>query len=156
MEHSPATAGPRAAFAVALLILLVAVAVLIIAQDYTGGSGVYPRFVGWIFVGLCLVELFIQVKALVSSPAVAATGESKTLVVKEMTGFLWLAYFLVVLLLTGFIIGVPIYMFTFLRWSAGRSYLKCTLMALGATLFIYILFMVILEYRLYPGLLFGG
>ncbi len=143
---------------VAVVLLLVAIAVLVAAHDFPGGSGVFPRFAGWIFVVLAGVEVVIQLKALMSAPRAGHTDapilSNNTL--KEIKGFLWIAFFLVALYLTGFMVGIPLYIFAFLRFSAGHSYKQCSIMAGAATVFVYVLFMELLEYRLYSGVLFGA
>lgn len=158
MEQSSIAVSNRSALIVALLILVMAVWLLIAAYDFSGGSGVFPRFIGWVFVGLTLIEVVVHLKALVSGPA-GRTGYSAStneIVLKEIKGFLWIVFFLVAVYLTGFMIGIPLYIFAFLRLSAGRSFQQCAIMAVAATIFVYILFRELLEYRLYAGVLFGA
>ncbi len=158
MEGSSTVVKPGTAAVVAAIILLVAIALLVAAYDFPGGSGVFPRFAGWIFVVLSAMEVISQVKVLMSTPGSArssgALPSENTL--KEIKGFLWIVFFLVVLYLTGFLIGIPLYIFAFLRLAAGKTYRQCTIMALSATVFVYVLFILLLEYRLYPGVLFGA
>jgi hypothetical protein len=47
-------------------------------------------------------------------------------------------------------------MFTFLRLSAGRSFKQCAIMSIAATVFVYVLFIQLLQYRLFQGMLFGA
>jgi hypothetical protein len=149
------------ALVVAFLILIMAISVLVTAYGYSGGSGIFPRFIGWIFVGLTLIECLIQLKITMTSPtagnasiksSVTVTGD----VYKEIKGFLWICFFLASLYLTGFLIGIPLYIFAFSRLSAGRSFKQCTIMSLVATIFVYVLFIELLQYRLYQGIIFGA
>lgn len=159
MESSTTVVSPRSAFIVAVIILLFAVGVLIAAYDFRGGSGVFPRFIGWIFAGLTALEVIIQLKSLLSPSVRGGALRAPYInenVLKEIRGFLWIFFFLVVLFLTGFMVGIPLYILVFLRLSAGRSWKECALLALGAEVFVYILFMQLLEYRLYAGVLFGA
>ena len=151
----------RSGLIVAILILIMAISVLVTAYEYSGGSGIFPRFIGWIFVGLTLTECLIQLKILFSpgntgtitadNPAIA-----KEKVLKEIKGILWVGIFLVSVYLTGFLVGIPLYIFAFLRLSAGRPLKQCIIMSVAATIFVYILFIELLQYRLYPGLFFGA
>jgi len=158
MENSTAIVSNRSAVIVATIILIFAIGVLVAAYDFPGGSGVFPRFAGWVFVGLTALELIIQLKALLAARVVGTTSGPLLSegVRKEIKGFVWIGFFLIVLYLVGFMIGIPLYIFAFLRLSAGRSYKECAIMAGAATVFVYILFMELLEYRLYAGVLFGA
>jgi len=153
----------KTAFIIAIVILLGAVPVLITAYGYSGGSGIFPRFIGWVFVGLVLLEMVVQLKRMIMLPPSEqnATGfDSHDLgrakVEKEIQGFLWICFFLLFLYLGGFLVSIPLYMFAFLRFSARRPFKECLFMATGSTLFVYILFIVLMEYRLYPGVFLAG
>lgn len=69
---------------------------------------------------------------------------------------LWLVLFAALIVLVGILAAVPAYLFAALRWRGGRSYRACALGAAGVTLFVWLLFSVVLRIALYPGLLFGG
>lgn len=152
------TVSNKVSLAVALLILLMSIALLVTAYDYRGGSGVFPRFIGWIFLVLTLAECVIQAKRLFSGKAPSADPESVNGlgpdIKKELRGFFWIAFFLASLYIGGFLVGIPLYIFAFLRLSAGRSYRQCIIMSVSATVFVYVLFIQLLEYRLYHGLFF--
>jgi hypothetical protein len=151
----------KSAFIVALLILVMAVSVLITAHGYSGGSGIFPRFIGWVFLALISLELVFQIKGFVKRPASSAdhantAGSDRAIVLKEIQGFLWIGFFLLLLYLGGFLISIPVYMFAFLRFSAKRTMKDCVLMSVGSTLFVYLLFIQLMEYRLYSGILVWG
>jgi hypothetical protein len=63
---------------------------------------------------------------------------------------------LIALYLIGFLLGTLVYVFAFLRLSGKRSLISSLLVAAAATGFIYLLFVVLLQYKLYPGLLLGA
>src|SRR5690606_1632293 len=113
METSGSTISTRAALIVAALIFLFAIAMLVAAQDFPGGSGVFPRFAGWIFVALAGLEMIIQLKTMLAARGVSAGPWIDAAVMKEIRGFAWIGFFLLVLYLTGFLIGIPIYLFAF-------------------------------------------
>ena len=69
MEQS---SNNRTSLAVAILLLIMAIAVLVTAYDFRGGSGIFPRFIGWIFVGLTFTECLIQLKVVLSLSASSA------------------------------------------------------------------------------------
>jgi hypothetical protein len=147
---------------VALLILVIAISVLITAYSYRGGSGIFPRFIGWVFIGLTMTECLLQFKVLISTPAaqkntLASNADlRKKKILKEIKGFLWIGVFIVLLYLTGFLVGIPLYIFAFLRLAAGKAYKQCMIISAVATISVYILFIELLQYRLFQGVLFGG
>ena len=63
MSHSDTpTASQLVLLFVAALMLAIAVTVLVMAFDFEGGSGLFPRLIGWIFVGLTSAELILQIQ----------------------------------------------------------------------------------------------
>jgi len=162
--NSETQVSRKAAFIVAVLILLMAVSVLIIAHGYSGGSGIFPRFIGWVFLGLIILETGLQLNVLVKRTPPDdirvdrddTSGNGRTIVIKEIHGFLWIGFFLFVLYLAGFLVSIPVYMFAFLRISAKRTVKECLIMSAGSTIFVYLIFIVLMDYRLYPGVLFGA
>jgi len=162
--NSEAQVTRKAAFIVAVLILLMAVSVLIIAHGYSGGSGIFPRFIGWVFLGLISLEIGLQLNVLVKRTPQDdirvdrddTSGNGRTIVIKEIQGFLWIGFFLFILYLAGFLVSIPVYMFAFLRISAKRTVKECLIMSAGSTIFVYLIFIVLMDYRLYPGVLFGA
>jgi hypothetical protein len=142
----------RTSLAVAIFLLIVSISVLVTAYDFRGGSGIFPRFIGWIFVGLTLLECLVQLKANLSPSALIAINDNalvKNKIIKEFQGIFWLIVFLIFVYLTGFLIGIPLYIFSFLRLSAKKHYKQCIIM-------VYVLFIQLLQYRLYQGILFGS
>lgn len=156
MEHQ---LNHRTGLIVALLILTIAASALFTAYDYRGGSGIFPRFIGWIFVGLTFIECLVQIKLLMASGKnnlfTISFNKPDEKVIKEIKGILWIGFVIVSLYLGGFLVGIPIYIFAFLRLSSGRSYKQSLLLSAGATGFIYLLFIQLLQYRLYQGLIFS-
>lgn len=153
-------------FIVAVLVALFAALVLSTAYGYSGISGTFPQLVGWIFLGLALLEVLVQVLA-VRKPARAPAPQAEarqagspdadnTSAVKEMKGFLWLGGLLLGLYLVGFMVSTPLYVFAFLRFSGGRGLGMSAAVAAGATAFVYVVFIQLLEYKLYPGILLAG
>lgn len=150
------------AIAISLLLAVSAIVALITAYSYTRSSGVFPIFIGWIFLGLTLLESAVQLKSILRGTTAAAAGDNAVVpdagqsAIQELSGPLWLAMFLAILYALGFLIATPLFMFAFLRFSARRSLWQSTAIALLATAFIYVVFTLLLNYRLYAGVVFGG
>ncbi|MDH3532801.1 MAG: tripartite tricarboxylate transporter TctB family protein [Gammaproteobacteria bacterium] len=152
--------GPTA-FAVALLLAGLAIAMLVAAYSYSRSSGLFPIFVGWIFLALTVLEIVVQLRALrpaggqaVGEGGAAATASIDAL--REFGGFFWLGSMLLLLYGTGFLLATPVFMFAFLRFAARRTVVQSIAIALLATAFVYVVFAWLLDYELYPGVLFGG
>ena len=156
MIRSLRTGGP--ALAIALILAVLAIVALVTAYSYSRSSGLFPIFVGWIFLALTLVEVVVQLRALRQpTPSdVAEPAAEKIDVLSEFGGFLWLGLMLVVLHAAGFLIATPVFVFAFLRFAARRTVVQSVAIALLATAFVYVVFAWLLDYELYAGVLFGG
>lgn len=147
----------------ASLLALIAAGALITAHTYSRSSGLFPKFAGWIFLVLTLMEVVAELKPIIAARTLrrpAAETEwsaGKGIDIRqEMKGFLWLVALLASIYLAGFLVAIPLYIFAFLSISAGRSLRSCAITAALATGAIYLLFVALLEYRLYSGILFGA
>lgn len=144
---------------VAVLVTVFAALMLVTAYSYQGISGTFPQLVGWIFLGLSLLEVGVQLAA-ATRPAQSGKeqgSETKGVsVTKELKAFGWLGILLLALYLVGFLISTPLYVFAFLRFSGRRSLAMSAAIALGATAFVYVVFVQLLEYKLFPGILLMG
>jgi hypothetical protein len=113
---------------------------------------------GWVFLGLTSVELLVQLRQTFSSRAghgQAVADAPQAPVTKELQAFAWLGGMLAALYLLGFMVSTPLYVFAFIRFS-GRSSLKTSaLMAIGISAFVYLVFVRLLAYKLYAGILLG-
>ena len=147
---------------VAALRLLLASAVLLMAYGFEGGSGLFPRFIGWIFVVLAGSEVILQLKALLAQKSAGLTDDanlrqlSRANLIKEMKGLLWLVVLLIGIYLVGIMITLPVYLFSFMRLSGNRSVQQSAIIAFCSTAFVYLLFVLLLDYKLYPGIFFGA
>jgi len=143
---------------VAGLITVCAVLVLVAAYSYQGISGTFPQLVGWILLGLALLELGMQVNAVIrpADPGRSADEPEAVSVVKELKAFGWLGILLLALYLVGFLISTPLYVFAFLRLSGRLSLAMSSTIAVGATVFVYVVFVQLLKYKLFPGVLMMG
>lgn len=156
MIRSLRTGGP--ALAIALTLAVLAIVALVTAYSYSRSSGLFPIFVGWVFLALTLLEVVVQLRALrhPTPSDVAEPAVEKIDVLSEFGGFLWLGLMLVVLYAAGFLIATPVFTFAFLRFAARRTVLQSVAIALLATAFVYMVFAWLLDYELYAGALFGG
>jgi hypothetical protein len=154
--------SPVTGLIVAALMLLLAVAVLVMAYGFEGGSGLFPRFIGWIFVVLAGSEVLLHLKRLLAARHTTHSVskdehlEARTRLIKEMKGLLWVGVLLVGIYLVGIMITLPVYLFSFMRFSGNRTVRESAIISVCSTAFVYLLFVVLLDYKLYPGILFGA
>lgn len=149
-----------AALLTALLFAGVAATLLAVAYTYSKASSLLPRFAGWIFLSLALLEVLIQIKGLVDTRRVEhgvpapEEGRPAGERMRAVQGFLWLTAMLAALYLTGFLVTTPAFIFTFLWISAGQSAARSAVIAAVATAFVWLGFVELLEYDLFAGVLF--
>ena len=140
----------------ALVLTFVAALTLWTAYGYNRLSGLFPVFIGWVFLALALAEAVRELRRLAGSERAGPVDGAKAAVLREVTGVAWLSGFLLLIWLGGFLLATPLFMFAFLRFAGGRSIAAAAAVALGATAIVYGVFAVLLEYRLYAGLIFGA
>ena len=147
-----------AGLVIGVSLILLAVAVLFTAYGYSRLSGLFPIFIGWIFLALAVAETAVALTALRrGTSVVGASGSSRgSGIIAELAGPAWLALLLALIGLGGFLVAVPAFMLLYLVVAARRRLLQALSIAAGALGFVYVVFVWALEYRLYPGLIFGG
>jgi hypothetical protein len=162
MSHSDTpTASQLVLLIVAALMLTIAVTVLVMAFDFEGGSGLFPRLIGWIFVGLTSAEFVLQIqryrRSLGSQSAddSSAKAEARTLLHKELAGMSWLGAIVLGIYLVGFEVTAPVFLFSFIR-TGGNSLKKTATITFCLSAVLYLLFVVLLGHKLYTGILFGA
>ena len=148
--------------------LLFVVLLLWLASGYPPRARQVPDVVGW-FTLICLIIQLVldsapRLSARQSGPRLddilsvdeqvreaRSSGEVEKRL--EITAFCWLLFLLFGLVLMGFLVFIPIYIFSYLRFQASYKWLKAALYAAGTWLFVYLLFVRLFEIRLYAGIL---
>lgn len=150
-----------AAVSVALVFTGVAAAMLATAYTYSKASSLLPRFAGWIFLILAGAEAIIQLRNLLRARRegselgdAAAEAELQRERVRGIKGMLWILCMLLLLYVFGFLVATPLFIFAFLRISAGQSVTSSAITAIAATACVWLGFAELLGYKLYPGVLF--
>lgn len=135
------------------------------AYHYSPAVRAFPAGVAWIMLLFLTLDLVSRTKTRLggllmrwlnpAAPARPVEAEAPP-PARQVAAVLWLVLLAALIVLVGILAAVPTYLFAALRWHGGRSYRACALGAAGATLFVWLLFSVVLRIALYPGLLFGG
>jgi hypothetical protein len=105
----------------ALLLLGLAVGGWLIALEWERSSGMFPRFLGVIFIGLAALELGIHVFKSVFGKAETVVDLEELR--KQLWGFGWLSLLLLMIYLLGFMVTVVLYVFLFLRFHGRVGFL---------------------------------
>lgn len=69
--------------------------------------------------------------------------------------FLWIVGFTVLISLFGYLVAVPVLVFSFLKFRSGASWLYSILSAVGIEIVMYVGFVLLLKVFLYEGLVFS-
>lgn len=139
---------------ISFLMLVLAITLLYLSQGFGRSSGMFPRFIGWVFVVLTAADVIVQVVAWYQRNLPVPTATAIT--IKQLKAMGWLLGLVVALSIFGFLITIPAYIFTFLTWRAGQEKRRSAIIAIGALVFVWVIFVWLLDYELYAGLLLNN
>ncbi len=132
----------------ALAVLLFVVAYLATAMlTLEGVTRVVPLIAGGVTLVLLLVDIV--------RPAPTQDDTLPLPPGREMNVIAYVAAAVIGIQLFGFWVTLPIYLFTSIAWLGKQAFRIALAVALLTSLSMYLLFGVLLGYRLYPGLLFS-
>jgi di/tricarboxylate transporter len=148
--------------------LLVAVCVLLlgifgVVQSLTfhyWESTVLPLAVSSLIIVLAIIETGKELRFRYREPAAPEQDNRKDARDRPETKRLvlalgWVAGFSLVIVLLGFYIAIPVFIFSYLKWR-GRSWLVAAVFAVAVLAFIYGIFEFGLKVPLFKGIIFGG
>ena len=150
----------------AVSLVVLAFFVVILAWTYRfpqATSREFPSMVCIAAIVLCLIDLITQTDtaigrrlavALPGSATIAASGLTRG-IRGEATALAWIAGAAALMVLAGFLAGIPAYVFCYMTLHAGRSVRQGVIAALLTTGTIWLAFQQLLSYQLYRGVLFG-
>lgn len=151
----------------ALGLLVITTLYLYLSAGYPPKARVFPAMVAWVMLGLLALDLMSRTQTALGrmvmralNPAAdrasAHASEKNGAGSRQVTAILWIAGFVVGIVFIGILSAVPLYAFASMRFRGNCRYLTCIIAAGGATLFIWLLFGVVLRLHLYPGLLLSN
>ena len=154
-------------FWAAIVVLALSVGYLLWAKRYPPEAGAVPVLVAWATIILSMIDAVSQfetplgrwVRRLVTAEKIVEwkmEGDEDAPLTRILLAVAWIAAYLAALFLIGFLIATPIYILSYMLIHGGRSLRDSTLTAAGTTLAIWLTFVVLFRYPLYPGVLFGG
>lgn len=136
---------------------------LVLAYGYPERARAFPAKVAWVMLALLALDLVSRTETRLGlavmralNPAQAHSKDDSISGWRQLGAVLWLAGFVTGIVLIGILAAAPLYVFAAIRFRGGRGYLTALAAAAGTTLFIYLLFGVVLRLELYPGILFAN
>ena len=153
---APAAAG----FALAVVFLVWSFA-------YEGRAHVVPMLIGWCAAALTLLDIYIQTgtrsaralrgilsgRALDSSTAPDGDAARASGPVRAC---LWVAAFVVLVAVIGFVAAIPVYTLAFMRLQGRLPWRRSAIAAVAIVAVTWIVFEQLLRYKVFEGALFGG
>jgi len=138
--------------ATSLVMLALFVGACFLALDLPKKAAFMPLLIGVPGALLCLWQVVIDLRR---SPDIAEAPEDNTGEEgqSEAQAFLWLGLFAVALIGFGFIVGGPVIVFAFVRFSSGESWKSALFAATGTFALLYGMFILLLELTLFRGLI---
>jgi hypothetical protein len=154
-------------FWAAIVVLALSVGYLVWAKSYPPAAGAVPVLVAWATIVLSIIDAVSQfettlgrwVRRLVTAERIVEwkmEGDEDARLTRILLAMAWISGYLAALFLIGFLIATPIYILFYMLIHGGRSLRDSALAAAGTTLAIWLTFVVLFRYPLYPGVLFGG
>lgn len=149
--------------AVSLIVLAFFIAVLVWTQGFAEPSGrQFPTLVSTAAIVLCLIDLLAQTNTGVGRRIAAVLPGSIDIDVSELTrglhpeaiALLWISGATALMVLCGFLIGIPAYVFCYMTLHARRPLGQAVFAALLTIGAIWLAFQQLLSYELYRGVLF--
>lgn len=145
---------------------LVALAFIIIGRGYEPQSRMMPILIGRAMLVLAALDLASRARtrwgrALLDwlNPAAAVPDEAapgKATFPAELGYVLWIAIFVAALVWLGAFVATPLFLLASLTLVGRRSLVESVVVTLVVCGFVWILFTLVLQLSLFPGLLFGG
>jgi hypothetical protein len=150
----------------ALALFGITIGYLATAYGYDPDARAVPAGVAWVMLVLVALDLVSRTRTPIGNTLMhwlnpAGDEEKKDRgihypALKQVGAVAWVGAFAAGMVLIGILYAVPLYVFASLFFRGRRPLLVATGFAAGATLAIWILFSVVLQLQLYPGMLFGG
>ena len=149
-----------------MVLIAMTVGFVVASYQYPPASRELPLLVGWTTLIMLVIEFVSQGESrlgrVLQSFLAGKGGDQPSVDIKptgtvsrEIGAFVWVICVTAAVMLFGFYLTIPVYVAGFLRFRA-RTSLPVALMAgLGLTGFIYVLFEILMGYRLFYGFVFG-
>lgn len=124
---------------------------------------VMPQIVGVIGLVLCVLDVIAhtdteigrRVATVLSGSTHRPAEEAQPRVAAELVAFAWIVGATAAIVVFGFLLATPAYVFAYLVVQGRNSIMQSAIAAVVTTLFIWVVFEILMEYEVYRGLLFS-
>ena len=145
--------------------LAVAATFLVWSHAYDGRAHTVPMLIGWTAVVLTLMDIVAQTETgvgqtlheiLSGEPLDSSSTETDQSARSAVIPELWVAGFVGLVAIVGFIAAIPVYTVAFMRLQGRMSWRKTAIGAISITAVTWIVFEQLLRYKVFEGWVFGG
>jgi hypothetical protein len=154
-------------FSASLVVLAVGVGFLLWALTYEWSAAEVPILVASMTIILGAIDAISQTKTklgrivrrFVASQKIIewkAEGDEEAATSRINSAIFWILAYVAGVVLIGFVLMTPIYVFLYMKLHGGKSLLASAITAALTAMSIYIAFEIVFKYPLYSGILFGG
>jgi hypothetical protein len=157
---------PVSEYLPAFALLILTAVYLITAYGYNPDARAVPAGVAWVMIALLILDLVSRTRTPVGATLMhwlnpagdpsKTEGAARYPALKQILAVAWIAGFVAAMVLIGILYAVPLYVFLSLTVRGRRALWVAALIAAAAGAMIWVLFDVVLQLELYPGVLFGG
>ncbi len=147
-----------------LIILAVVILFIVTSYQYKITDRMFPLMVGYVAVPLLLLDLLAltdskigeKISVFFSAKTPKEVDEdadpTKRTLGQELLIFLWMGALVLGIYLIGFLPCTPVFVYCWMKYRGGYSVKESAYLAIGTIVFVYVLFELILQYELYPGI----
>jgi hypothetical protein len=148
------------------ILIILAIVVLFIATSYQYQltDRMFPLMVGYFALPLLVMDLLAltdskigeKISIFFSAKTPEKVDEDADTTVRslkqELMIFMWMGILVLGIYLIGFLPCTPIFVYCWMKYRGGYSVRESAYLAIGTIVFVYVLFEIILQYELYPGI----
>ena len=147
--------------------LALAAVFLVWSYAYDGRAHTVPMLIGWCAVVLTILDIVAQTETAVGKflngllsgrPLDSSTSAdgAETGAAPALVACAWIAGFVALVGVVGFIAAIPVYTLAFMRLQGRRPWRHAVITAILITAVTWIVFEQLLRYKVFEGVIFGG
>ena len=148
------------------ILIILAIVILFIATSYQYKltDRMFPLMVGYFALPLLIMDLLAltdskigdNISIFFSAKTPEKVDEDADTTVRslkqELMIFMWMGILVLGIYLIGFLPCTPVFVYCWMKYRGGYSIRESAYLSIGTIVFVYVLFEIILQYELYPGI----
>ena len=147
-----------------LIILAFVILFIITSYQYKLTDRMFPLLVSYIALPLLIMDLLALTDSKLGeklslffsakTPKEVDEDADKTIrtIGQELKIFAWMGTLVLGIYLIGFLPCTPVFVYCWMKYRGGYSVRESSYLAIATIVFVYVLFEIILQYELYPGI----